>query len=186
MDASPVAGWENFYVIVGSSAGGLTGLTFVVITLIREVLQKGTQPTGLAAFVTPTIVHFAGVLALSAFMSMPHQHVATLSVGLGLGGLAGVIYGGFIAVNLRRHKSQLQYVPVMEDWLWNVILPTFVYGCLLATAELIWIRTEQSLYAVAVLSLLLLFIGIHNAWDIAVWMSFFKSDDLYKPDDNEK
>jgi hypothetical protein len=177
MDASPVAGWENFYVIIGSAAGGLTGLTFVVIALIREVLQKGTRPAGLAAFVTPTIVHFGGLLALSAFMTMPHQHVATLSVGLGVGGLAGVIYGGFVGVNMARHKSQAQYVPVMEDWLWNVILPTFVYGCLLATAELIWIRPEQSLYVVAVLSLLLLLIGIHNAWDIAVWMSFYKPDD---------
>ena len=50
---------------------------------------------------------------------------------------------------------------------------------------MIWIRTEQSLYAVAVLCLLLLFIGIHNAWDIAVWMSFFKPDTVYKPDDKK-
>ena len=31
MEASLLAGWENFYVITGSAAGGLTGLTFVVI-----------------------------------------------------------------------------------------------------------------------------------------------------------
>ena len=30
MDGSLLAGWEKFYVIVGSCAGGLTGLTFVV------------------------------------------------------------------------------------------------------------------------------------------------------------
>jgi hypothetical protein len=30
---------------------------------------------------------------------------------------------------------------------------------------------EVSLYVVAATSLMLLFIGIHNAWDIAVWMS---------------
>lgn len=29
-----LGGWENFYVIVGSSAGALVGLQFVVITLI--------------------------------------------------------------------------------------------------------------------------------------------------------
>jgi len=29
-------GWENFYVIVGSSAGALIGLQFVVITLIAN------------------------------------------------------------------------------------------------------------------------------------------------------
>ena len=175
MDASPVAGWENFYVIVGSAAGGLTGLTFVVIALIREVLQRGTQPAGLSAFVTPTIVHFGGLLALAAFMSMPHQHVLTLSIGLGLAGIAGVSYGAAIAANMRRQGTQ--YIPVLEDWIWNVILPTFAYGCLLLTAVFIWTWPAETLYGVALLSLLLLFIGIRNAWDIAVWMSFYRPGD---------
>ena len=175
MDASPAAGWENFYVIVGSAAGGLTGLTFVVIALVREVLQRGIPPTGLSAFVTPTIVHFAGLLALAAFMSMPHQHVFSLSVGLGLAGIAGLTYGAFIAANMRRHGTQ--YVPVLEDWLWNVILPTLAYGCLLVAAIFIWIRPPETLYGVALLSLLLLFIGIRNAWDIAVWTSFYQPSD---------
>ena len=80
---TPLEGWENFYVIVGSSAGGLTGLTFVVIALVGDANR--IRPTGIGAFVTPTIVHFGGVLALAAFMTMPHQGVLTLSVGLGLG-----------------------------------------------------------------------------------------------------
>src|SRR5437899_9461550 len=103
MDASPLAGWENFYVIIGSSAGGLTGLTFVVIALIRAALPRdasGAPPTGLRAFVTPTIVHFGGVLALAAFLSMPYQRVLSLSAGFGIGGLAGLTYGGFIAASM--------------------------------------------------------------------------------------
>ena len=47
MDASLLAGWANFYVIVGSSAGALTGLTFVVIALIRDT--RRVRPTGLRA-----------------------------------------------------------------------------------------------------------------------------------------
>jgi hypothetical protein len=171
MDASLLAGWENFYVIIGSSAGGLTGLTFVVIALIRDV-GRGVRPTGLGAFVTPTIVHFAGVLALAAFLSMPRQSLSSLSAGFAVSGLAGLIYGGCIAVNMRRQGST--YVPVLEDWIWNVILPTLVYACLLIMAIVIWHRPMQALYAVAALSLTLLFIGIHNAWDIAVWMTVYK------------
>src|SRR6266436_8368266 len=124
MDASLLAGWENFYVITGSCAGGLTGITFVVIALIRDVQR--VRPTGLRAFVTPTIVHFGGVLALAAYLSMPHQGVMSLSVGFGVGGLAGLIYGGVIAVNLRRPGSV--YIPLHEDWSSNVALPTLVYG----------------------------------------------------------
>ncbi|HEX4600912.1 MAG TPA: hypothetical protein VH116_05930 [Gemmatimonadales bacterium] len=172
MDATPLAGWDNFYVIIGSSAGGLTGLTFVVIVLIRESAQ-GVQPTGLGAFVTPTIVHFCGVLALAAFMSMPHQSAGTLSAGLALGGLAGLIYGCLIGVSMYRIGiGATRYVPVREDWIWNVIVPTLVYAALVVMAALIWDRlTRQALYGVAVLALALLFIGIRNAWDLAVWMS---------------
>ena len=38
-----LAGWENFYVIVGSSAGGLIGLQFVVITLIADMPIRGAK-----------------------------------------------------------------------------------------------------------------------------------------------
>jgi hypothetical protein len=167
MDALPLAGWENFYVIVGSAAGGLTGLTFVVIALIRDA--RTVRPTGLRAYVTPTIVHFGGVLALAAFLSMPHQHPVTLSVGFMTGGLAGVGYGLFTAVNMRRQGSG--YVPVREDWMWNVILPTLVYAVLFFMGILIWYRPAGTLFGVAVVALSLLFIGIRNAWDIAIWMT---------------
>ena len=105
MDGPLLAGWENFYVITGSCAGGLTGITFVIITLIRDVQRLGPTHTGLRAFVTPTIVHFSGVLALAAYLSMPHQGVMSLSVGFAAAGLGGLIYGGLIAVNLRRPGS---------------------------------------------------------------------------------
>ena len=38
---SPLTQWESFYVIVGSSAGALTGLQFVVIALIAEAEAAG-------------------------------------------------------------------------------------------------------------------------------------------------
>ena len=37
-----LAGWESFYVIVGSSGAALIGLQFVVIVLITEVRQKAS------------------------------------------------------------------------------------------------------------------------------------------------
>lgn len=168
METSLLSGWDNFYVIVGSSAGGLTGLTFVVIALINETM-RGVRPAGLGAFVTPTMVHFGGVLAFSAFVSMPHQGPASLSAGFAVAGAAGVIYGGFIAANMRRQGTA--YVPVLEDWVWNVILPTLVYGALLVMAWIIWSWPTQTMYMVATLSLVMLLIGIHNAWDIAVYMT---------------
>src|SRR5260370_41405735 len=99
MDASLLAGWENFYVIIGSAAAGLTGITFVVIALIRDVQR--VRPTGLRAFVTPTIVHFGGGLALAAYLSMPRHGVMSLSVGVGGAWVAGLVYGGGFAADMR-------------------------------------------------------------------------------------
>lgn len=66
-----LAGWENFYVIVGGSAAALIGLQVVVITLIaRRPIVAGQEHAG-AAFATPTIVHFGGVLLLSGIASVP-------------------------------------------------------------------------------------------------------------------
>ncbi len=175
MDATPlIAGWDNFYVIVGSAAGGLTGLTFVVIALVRDA--RRVNPVGLRAFVSPTMVHFGGVLALAAYMSMPHQHIATLSAGFLAGGVAGVIYGLRTALLLRRSVTG-GYTPVREDWVWNVILPSVAYAALACLGILIWHHPEQTLFAVAALALLLLFTGIRNAWDIAVWMTTQKGSE---------
>lgn len=167
MDLSSLTEWESFYVIVGSSAAGLTGLTFVVIALAADARRVNT--TGLSAFLTPTVVHFGSVLALSAFLSMPHPGFMSLSIGWGAGAVAGLIYVGNIVSRMRRNAGD--YIPVREDWLWHVILPTLVYVFLLAMAFTVWRHPEQSLYGVGLLSVLVLFIGIHNAWDIAVYIS---------------
>jgi hypothetical protein len=146
MTASLLAEWDNFYVIIGSSAGGLTGLTFAVIALASDA--KRVNLRGLRVYVTPTIVHF------------------------GAAGAAGLAYMAFIGANIGRISAA--YIPVAEDWIWNVILPAIVYGTLLAIAFLIWRRSDPCLYAAAAASLVLLIIGIHNAWDIAVYNTVTK------------
>ena len=153
--------------IAGSSAGGLTGLTFVVIALAADA--RRVDPIGLHAFVTPIIVHFGTVLALAAFMCVPHQTLLSICLGLGAAGSAGLIYVCTVTSNIRFNLGS--YLPVREDWIWNVILPGIAYGGLLTMALSIWLLPDFTLYAVAAISMLLLFIGIHNAWDIAVWMS---------------
>jgi hypothetical protein len=167
MSLTLLSDWENFYVIMGSAAAGLTGLTFVVITLSADANRASA--IGLRTFVTPTIVHFGMVLALAAFLSVPHQSILSLSVGFGLCGGAGLTYVGIIAANMRGIRRH--YVPVREDWIWNAIAPAALYGALLGTSILVWHRIELGLYIIAAASTSLLFIGIRNAWDVAVWNS---------------
>jgi hypothetical protein len=171
MTLSPLADWNNFYIIVGSAAGGLTGLTFVVIALSAGVNRANT--TGVHAFLTPTVVHFGAVLAVAAYLNVPRQSVLSLSIGFGLAGAAGLIYCAVIARRFGRFSAQ--YVPAREDWLWNLIVPAVVYATLLAMAALSWHQLELSLYGVAAASVALLFVGIRNSWDVAVWNSVKKT-----------
>ncbi len=173
MESSLLAGWDNFYVITGGAAGGLTGLTFVVITLAADAHR--VRPVGVQAFVSPTIVHFGAVLALAAYLSMPRHTVVSLSLGLGVLGLAGLVYIATIAAAIRRMKGD--YIPVLEDWVWNVILPALCFGVLLSMAFLFSTRSQPCLYGVAAAIMLLMIVGIHNAWDIAVWNSVNKQSD---------
>ena len=98
---SPLSGWESFYVITGSAAGALTGLTFVVITLVAHP-QVGRSPHGVAAFSTPTVVHFGVALFVSAMLTAPWQALWHAALLLGLAGLAGLAYAAIVARRMSR------------------------------------------------------------------------------------
>jgi hypothetical protein len=165
----PLEAWANYYVIVGSSAGGLTGLTFVVIALVADA--HSVRMTGLRAFITPTIVHFGSALALSALMNVPGQSATSLGICLGAFGVMGLMYSGGTALHVNRATTNTNYKPVAEDWIWNAILPTATYAVLFIAGLIATVHTPTSLYLTAAASMVLLIIGIHNAWDIAVWFT---------------
>lgn len=163
----PLAAWESFYVIVGSSGAALTGLQFVVIALVAESrVRSGSRE--IEAFGTPTIVHFCAVLLVAAVLSAPWRGLMSVSVALGVVGLAGVIYGLIV---LKRARSQTGYKPVFEDWLWHSVLPLFAYTLLLIAGVFLRSYPRRTLFVVAATALLLLFIGIHNAWDTVTYIA---------------
>ena len=168
---APFDAWENFYIIVGSSAGALTGLQFVVIALVSE--QGAVRGLGeVNAFGTPTVVHFCAVLLLSAIVSAPWPRVAQAGVLLTLCGIAGLIYVGIV---LRRALRQTGYKPVFEDWLWHTILPFAAYGGLTAGGILVATHPTPALFTMATVALVLLFDGIHNAWDTVTYVAMSRA-----------
>jgi len=158
-------GWENFYVIVGSSAGALIGLQFVVLTLIAERPPLRAAEAG-AAFATPTIVHFGVVLLLSAIVSVPWSGTGIVSVLWGLVGFCGMVYTLVVA---RRLRVQTTYKPVFEDWLFHVLLPLAAYAMAAASAFMAQSLARPATFVISAAALLLLFIGIHNAWDAVTY-----------------
>jgi hypothetical protein len=166
---SPMNGWANFYVIVGSSAGALIGLQFVVLTLIAgRPVARGEAQAG-DAFSTPSVVHFGVVLFLSAIISAPWDGIGAVAVLWGGVGLSGIVY---VAVVARRMRAQTVYQPVFEDWLFHALLPLAAYAILAGSAFAARSHARSALFFVGAAALFLLFIGIHNAWDTVMHLVF--------------
>ena len=160
-----IAHWDSFYVIVGAAAGALIGLQFVVLTLIAErPPARGADAGG--AFASPTIVHFSAVLLVSALLRMPFHSIASLATAWGIAGLVGVVY---MIIVVRRMRGQDVYAPDREDWIFHALVPLAGYAGLAISALAAPSNEHESLFAVGVGVLLLLFTGIHNAWDAVVY-----------------
>jgi hypothetical protein len=168
-----LAAWDSFYVIVGSAAGALIGLQFVVVTLIAQRPTRAS-PDGSAAFGTPTVVHFGTALLLAALSRVPWLTIATPAVAWALVGCGGI---GYVAVVLRRMRRQGVYEPQFEDWLFHIVLPLAAYAMLTLSAVATVLLTREALFGIAAASLLLLFIGIHNAWDAVSYHVFVSKRD---------
>jgi hypothetical protein len=163
-----LSAWTNFYVIVGSAAAALTGLMFVVVTLIAGAGQHRSGE-GIGAFGTPTVVHLCSALLIAAINSAPWPALWNAGLLLGIVGLAGVIY---MIVVIRRAFHQTEYQPVLEDWLWHTIFPLISYAALLFSAIILESNATPALFVVGGATVLFLFIGIHNAWDTVTYMTF--------------
>jgi hypothetical protein len=170
---TPLAAWESFYVIVGSSGAALTGLQFVVIALVAES-KRPSSSREIDAFGTPNIVHFSAVLLVSAILSAPWRGLGNVSIALGICGAAGVIYGVIVVWRAR----QTGYRPVFEDWLWHAVFPLTAYLLLLIASTLLRNHPERVLFLIGATNLLLLYTGIHNAWDT---VTFIATGGLKKP-----
>jgi amino acid transporter len=159
--------WENFYIIVGSSAGALTGLQFVVMALAAET-ESRTDSGEVDAFGTPTIVHFCAVLLVSAILSMPWSEISQAAIVTGVCGVFGVCYSLIV---IRRAGRTRNYKPEMEDWIWHTVLPLIAYIILLGCAIWMPFNHVPALFGIATFALLVLFVGIHNAWDSVTYMA---------------
>jgi hypothetical protein len=158
-----LVGWQSYYVIIGSSGAALTGLQFVVMALMAETtIPASGGEAGVAAFGSPTIVHFCAALLLSAMLSAPWPEGHSIAIGVDVLGAAGMLY---MLNVIRRALKQSAYKMVHEDWWWHIVLPFVAYGAFLAAGLMMPSDPIAALFVAAIAPAALLYIGIHNAWD---------------------
>ena len=161
--------WATFYTIAGSSAAALTGLMFVVITLISgQEFTKEAGMDGVSAFSTPTVVHFGAALFVSALAVVPWPSLLAPELIFGATGLAGIAY---VLSLIGRAKRLPNYDPDAEDWVWYSVLPLIGYCAIVAGAVLLRALPFTGPFGVAAGTLILIFAGIRNAWDVVTYVA---------------
>ncbi len=168
---SPLAAWESFSVILGSAAAVLTGLVFVAVTLAadeRRYRSPEELESGIAAFSTPTVVHFCIVFLISAIINAPWRNLANAALLIGLTGGGGAVYTAAAGRRLRRLPA---YQPVWEDWLWHVLVPVLVYVVLVGLAIALPHSPRRVLFGIGAVAVALLFLGLRNVWDVVTYIA---------------
>jgi len=74
-------------------------------------------------------------------------------------------------VVIRHARRQTGYSPDVEDWFWYFALPLVGYASLLAVGILLERHPAKCLPVIAAIALLLMFVGIHNAWDTVTYIA---------------
>jgi hypothetical protein len=159
-------GWDNYFLMMGSAGGGLIGLLFVVITLTAG-FERGQAQRGQALYMTPTMVHFAVVLSISAVAEIPRlpnigfAGLCALALGLGL------LNSARASVGIARPR-QGAVAPHWSDLPLYGIVPAALYllglGLCIAISE----HVAWAAPALATLLLVLLLVAIRNAWDLII------------------
>jgi hypothetical protein len=169
MHESPLTAWANFYVIIGSAAAALTGLTFVVSTLVAQRPPVDGDPgEGTKTFTSPTIVHFCAALLIAGIMSAPWHRFEIAEGLIGVAGVCGVAYVSHVLYRLSR---MAHYDVDLDEWIWYGYLPLLAYAAIVASAAGAAFIASQALFALGGATLLLIFVGIHNAWDVVTYLA---------------
>ncbi|RAQ94287.1 hypothetical protein [Thermogemmatispora tikiterensis] len=169
MQESIQSSWQNFYVILGSASATLIGLMFIVITLLASRRAHQASEEAIGAFGTPTVVHMCAAFLVSLILSVPWPALWQAALLIDIGGLAGLIY---ILIVIRRARRQRSYRPVLEDWIWHVILPFLAYASFLGAGLALLSRAWPALLVIGAAAVLMLLVGIHNAWDTITYLTF--------------
>ncbi len=168
-----LSNWQNFYTLAGTAAATLTGLMFVATTLVAGIdAHVSTANAAISAFNTPTVVHFCAVLLLAGVLSAPWQTFSIVSLLLGLLGVGMVLY---LIVIFRRLLRMPHYQSTLEDWSWYLAFPLLADVLLIVSAFMLRQDAASALYTAGAAMIVLLLVGIRNAWDMVTFLAVERS-----------
>ena len=160
--------WDNFYVIVGSSAAALTGLMFVVIALIADDTLEAPKSSGR---LPPSAPERRALLRRACGRRRRSARHGARSRTWRAPSVFAACGRGLHVDRPASCATADAYKPVLEDWLCHTVFPLASYTAIVIASVLLSRNLERSLFAVAAAVLSLVLIGIHNAWDTVTYLA---------------
>jgi hypothetical protein len=162
-----LAQWRDFYMLIGSASATLVALIFVAASIGAGVFTRAHQ-VGIRSFLSPTVVHFTAILVICLFAIIPTQTWFTMGALLVCSGAVGMAYSGWVWRRMMRHGI-IGTIDAI-DRLWYAQLPIAAYLLIVSAGIALWKKSMTGLDLLAATQILLLLIGIRNAWDMTVWI----------------
>jgi hypothetical protein len=162
-------GWENFYLIVGPSAGALIGLMFVVVTLTAGRERDQTE-RGKHLYSSPIVWHLGVVLLLSGAAMAPRINPHVFGAVMGGLALVGIAMGLRSSIGIAREELAGPKDSMFDMW-WYGIIPTAVYVGMAAAAVSTFYDRTWSAIAIAIALMSLLLVSIHAEWDLVTYLA---------------
>jgi hypothetical protein len=153
--------WDNFYMLVGGTAGTLVGLIFVVLSFGTEHARTGDEDRT-RIFVTPVLVHFASLLLIALVMLGPVSN-SVRAGALGMIGCAGLAYAANLALLAQKRIKTPEREPLLDAF-----LPIAAYICLLVSAAAWALSASFAEEIGAIASVILLVTALRNSWAITL------------------
>ena len=161
-------GWDNYYLMVGSSAGALIGLMFVVVTLTAGRGRAETE-RGKRLYTSPIVWHLGVILALSGAAAVPDISARLFGVAALALGVLGIGMGVRSAIGIARSPGAPEAAAF--DIFWYGVAPALVYAGLAGSAVGLLAGSKWGTTALAADLMALLLVSIHAEWDLVTYLA---------------
>jgi hypothetical protein len=159
--------WHEFYSLLGTASATMVGLLFVGASVSTGVFSSDRRAP-LRVFLSATVVNFGLILSACLVVLAPVRSwvlLGALILGCGLFGLTH----SCLAWRDTLRDGLIKSID-LEDRTWYIVLPIVGYLLVMAAGVTLALRLDAGCAVLAVSFGVLLAVGLHNAWDITLWI----------------
>ena len=171
--AEVLGSWHDLYMLAGAASATLVGLLFVAASVGSRFYTADRYPA-LRAFLSPSVAHFTSVLVACLIAVAPLRNWEVLAALLGTDSLVGLAYAALVSRNMVQHGFTTRLD--LDDRVFYVVLPPLCYAMMAAACGALYRKLDAGCGILALAMVLLLLVGIRNAWDMTVW-TIIRTDD---------